>query len=144
VARLEDNVNDLIDLISAGAGRPAPEPTSTVAPQPPVPAGPILGAPVLATHGAPSGPAVADVGAVVPGSAAATHIQNLAYSLPSPGADAVSAIVGTRAAYAEDALLCMFQKPSLYPPFPNTVFFPEDLGAYAKIKSADARDGYEA
>jgi hypothetical protein len=103
VAWLEDKVNALIDLMSAGAGRPDTEPTSTVAPQPPVLADPIPRAPVPATHSAPSGPAVADGGPVVPGSAAADTIQKLAYSLIPPSSDAVSATVGTRAAYAEDA-----------------------------------------
>jgi hypothetical protein len=74
----------------------------------------------------------------------AVPIPSLAYSLSPPDADAVSDVVGTCNAYSEQAQFLLFPKLKSNPPSPSTVFEPEDLGLYAKIKTGDARDGLEA
>jgi hypothetical protein len=127
LTRLEQQISGLVEIITAGPRVQAPPVTPTV---PVVPAVPAPEPQVPAT--------------TVPVTSRSPQVTGLAYSLAPPGAAAISEVVGIRHAYAEQAQLSLFNKPTSYPPYPSTVFVPEDAGLYTKIHSSDLRDGHEA
>jgi hypothetical protein len=61
-----------------------------------------------------------------------------------PVASAIQETVRVRQANMEGGTLGYFKNPTYRQPYPAQAFIPEDEGLYSKVKTADARYGYEA
>jgi hypothetical protein len=116
---LEQQIAGLVEIIIAGPRDQAPPVPPAV---PVVPAVPAMEPQLPAT--------------TVPVTSRSPQVTGIAYSLAPPGATAISEVVGIRHACAEQASLSLFNKPTSYPPYPSTVFVPEDAGLYTKSTPA--------